>query len=175
MQPLSLILAAALPMASSAAFAPGIVRSESPPMYASSVLRWSWSDPFRFFQDILEMGFLNNKTTTAKITTACASIPTLVLLIYRGWRSWNFFQCDISQKQIQSQVDSIVTPRNIVTGVASDTDTSNTTISLLELGYLHVGLDDCTQQFHASYMPGHLYVYHAVLFARLIHTTCLSN
>jgi hypothetical protein len=46
----------------------------------------------------------------------------------RGWRSWNFFQCNISQAVMQAQMDGIAKPRK------------GGRPSLLSLGYDHVGL-----------------------------------
>ena len=48
-----------------------------------------------------------------------------------GWRSWNFFQCNISQPIMEAQMDALVLPRH--------------GSSLRKLGYNHVGLDDCWQ------------------------------
>eukprot|EP00035_Acanthoeca_spectabilis_P008908 m.160074 g.160074 ORF g.160074 m.160074 type:complete len:127 (+) comp14544_c0_seq8:62-442(+) len=44
-----------------------------------------------------------------------------------GWRSWNFFACDIDQVSMKSQVDGI-------------TKAQQSSPSLLDLGYNHVGL-----------------------------------
>ena len=55
-----------------------------------------------------------------------------------GWRSWNFFQCNISQAVMQAQMDGIARPRK---GGRS----------LLSLGYDHVGLDDCWQNCDAPH------------------------
>ena len=48
-----------------------------------------------------------------------------------GWRSWNFFQCNINQGIMQAQMDALTLPRHGT--------------SLLRLGYEAVGLDDCWQ------------------------------
>ena len=45
-----------------------------------------------------------------------------------GWRSWNCYHGDVSQKKIEATIDAIV-------------DTSRGT-SLLELGFSNVGVDD---------------------------------
>jgi alpha-galactosidase len=52
-----------------------------------------------------------------------------------GWRSWNVFQCDVSQEIIQRQMDALAAKR-IHDGVPT---------SLLDLGYNDIGLDDCWQ------------------------------
>ena len=48
-----------------------------------------------------------------------------------GWRSWNFFQCNINQGIMQAQMDALTLRRHGT--------------SLLRLGYEAVGLDDCWQ------------------------------
>eukprot|EP00035_Acanthoeca_spectabilis_P008907 m.160027 g.160027 ORF g.160027 m.160027 type:complete len:448 (+) comp14544_c0_seq6:62-1405(+) len=55
-----------------------------------------------------------------------------------GWRSWNFFACDIDQVSMKSQVDGI-------------TKAQQSSPSLLDLGYNHVGLDDCWQSCNGKH------------------------
>ncbi|CAK0873497.1 unnamed protein product [Prorocentrum cordatum] len=52
-----------------------------------------------------------------------------------GWRSWNVFQCSVSQEIIEQQMDALMAKR-AVDGVQT---------SLLDLGYSDLGLDDCWQ------------------------------
>eukprot|EP00036_Acanthoecidae_sp_10tr_P014824 CAMPEP_0206293884 /NCGR_PEP_ID=MMETSP0106_2-20121207/4365_1 /ASSEMBLY_ACC=CAM_ASM_000206 /TAXON_ID=81532 /ORGANISM="Acanthoeca-like sp., Strain 10tr" /LENGTH=441 /DNA_ID=CAMNT_0053724489 /DNA_START=8 /DNA_END=1333 /DNA_ORIENTATION=+ len=54
-----------------------------------------------------------------------------------GWRSWNYFACNISQALMEGQVDALKKQW------AFDKDLP--TASLFDLGYSHVGLDDCWQ------------------------------
>jgi len=49
-----------------------------------------------------------------------------------GWRSWNQYLCDVTQADVEAQIDALVKPRE-------------DGVSLLSLGYNHVGLDDCWQ------------------------------
>eukprot|EP00039_Didymoeca_costata_P022444 m.4521 g.4521 ORF g.4521 m.4521 type:complete len:433 (+) comp3005_c0_seq1:149-1447(+) len=53
-----------------------------------------------------------------------------------GWRSWNYFKCDIDQQTMMAQVDALVKQRMFPDGSSG---------SLLDLGYKHAGLDDCWQ------------------------------
>lgn len=50
----------------------------------------------------------------------------------RRTSSWNHFQCDVTQGDIEAQIDALVRPRE-------------GGISLHNLGYDHLGLDDCWQ------------------------------
>jgi alpha-galactosidase len=54
----------------------------------------------------------------------------------RGWRSWNCFASGITQERMLQQVDALVNRSRLVDG--------NPT-SLLDLGYVSVGLDDAWQ------------------------------
>ena len=54
-----------------------------------------------------------------------------------GWRSWNLFGADVSQKLIESIMDGMVRKDRTVDGVPT---------SLCDLGYCDVGLDDNWQQ-----------------------------
>ena len=48
-----------------------------------------------------------------------------------GWRSWNFFQCNVNQSIMEAQIDALALPRHGT--------------SLRRLGYASAGLDDCWQ------------------------------
>ena len=48
-----------------------------------------------------------------------------------GWRSWNFFQCNVNQSIMEAQMDALALPLHGT--------------SLLRLGYASAGLDDCWQ------------------------------
>jgi alpha-galactosidase len=50
-----------------------------------------------------------------------------------GWRSWNWFACDIDQSIMEAQA------------VAMATTPTWATKSLRQLGFTHIGLDDCWQ------------------------------
>jgi len=52
-----------------------------------------------------------------------------------GWRSWNFFQCEVSQDILERQMAAL-TAKRVHDGVPT---------SLLDLGYNDLGLDDCWQ------------------------------
>ena len=54
-----------------------------------------------------------------------------------GWRSWNLFGADVSQKLIMSIMDGMVRRDRLVDGVPT---------SLCDLGYCDVGLDDNWQK-----------------------------
>ena len=58
-----------------------------------------------------------------------------------GWRSWNFFQGAISDPLIRGQVDALLTKRAVRDCAAPDICTE-APLSLVELGYDHVGIDD---------------------------------
>ena len=64
-----------------------------------------------------------------------------------GWRSWNFFQCNINQQIMEAQMDALVAPRHGT--------------SLLKLGYENVGLVRTDAGLHrpcytGSYRPATL-------------------
>jgi hypothetical protein len=50
-----------------------------------------------------------------------------------GWRSWNWFACNVDQTIMEAQAVAMTTPPSWATK------------SLLQLGYGHIGLDDCWQ------------------------------
>ena len=53
-----------------------------------------------------------------------------------GWRSWNFFACEISQSLFERQIDALADRSRKVDG---------TPTSLADLGFNSVGIDDCWQ------------------------------
>ena len=53
-----------------------------------------------------------------------------------GWRSWNLFGANVNQELIQSQMDGMVSRKRSVNGEL---------VSLFDLGYNDVGLDDAWQ------------------------------
>ena len=53
-----------------------------------------------------------------------------------GWRSWNYYACEISQEIFERQIDALVDESRSVDGVAT---------SLRDIGYNTVGIDDCWQ------------------------------
>eukprot|EP01062_Namystynia_karyoxenos_P054557 TRINITY_DN449_c0_g3_i1.p1 TRINITY_DN449_c0_g3~~TRINITY_DN449_c0_g3_i1.p1 ORF type:complete len:430 (+),score=140.87 TRINITY_DN449_c0_g3_i1:82-1371(+) len=59
-----------------------------------------------------------------------------------GWRSWNFFECNINQSIMQAQVDGLLLKRAPPAGAGAGARAA----SLFELGYTHAGLDDCWQK-----------------------------
>jgi alpha-galactosidase len=53
-----------------------------------------------------------------------------------GWRSWNFYACEINATVFERQVDALADRSRMVDGKFT---------SLLDLGYATVGIDDCWQ------------------------------
>ena len=53
-----------------------------------------------------------------------------------GWRSWNYFACEISHTVFERQIDALVDRTRVVDGVPT---------SLADLGFDTVGIDDCWQ------------------------------
>ena len=53
-----------------------------------------------------------------------------------GWRSWNFFACEIDAATFERQIDALVDRSRTVAGHAT---------SLADLGFDTVGIDDCWQ------------------------------
>ena len=66
-----------------------------------------------------------------------------------GWRSWNFYQCNINQEIMEASFAAMVDRSRLVDGKPT---------SLADLGYTDVGLDDCWQKC-GSYGPQN-YTYH---------------
>lgn len=66
-----------------------------------------------------------------------------------GWRSWNFHQCNIDQHMMETAFQALADRSRTVDGVPT---------SLVDLGYVDAGLDDCWQQCGA-YGPSQ-YTYH---------------
>ena len=61
-----------------------------------------------------------------------------------GWRSWNFFQGDIDDPKMRSQIDAMLLQRP-----ARDCDSTaavTAPVSLLDLGYQRAGIDDGWQE-----------------------------
>lgn len=52
-----------------------------------------------------------------------------------GWRSWNYFGCECTQAITQGIVDGLAKKRNI----------GGKSLSLADVGYTYVGIDDCWQ------------------------------
>ena len=50
-----------------------------------------------------------------------------------GWRSWNWFACNVNQTIMEQQAAAMATAPSWASK------------SLLQLGYSHIGLDDCWQ------------------------------
>ena len=59
----------------------------------------------------------------------------------RGWRSWNQFQCAINQSLVEAQYAVLVSRSRSVDGVPT---------SLLDLGYVTAGIDDCWQKCNSG-------------------------
>ena len=65
-----------------------------------------------------------------------------------GWRSWNFYACEVSSTVFERQIDAISDRSRLVDGKPT---------SLSDLGYATVGIDDCWQDctgpksFNGSY------------------------
>ena len=59
-----------------------------------------------------------------------------------GWRTWNAYSCDVNQTIVEKIMDLMVETHSFKTG---------TNVSLLQLGYKDVGLDDCWQNCGAGY------------------------
>lgn len=55
-----------------------------------------------------------------------------------GWRSWNCYAADIDQIKISSQIDALVAKRN----VAGERSSGRVGVSLLDLGYDSIGIDE---------------------------------
>eukprot|EP00039_Didymoeca_costata_P004525 m.73893 g.73893 ORF g.73893 m.73893 type:complete len:418 (+) comp12437_c0_seq2:113-1366(+) len=53
-----------------------------------------------------------------------------------GWRSWNYYACEIDQQVFEKQLDAISKRSRLVDGEAT---------SLADLGYNSIGIDDCWQ------------------------------
>ena len=53
-----------------------------------------------------------------------------------GWRSWNFYQCNINQHIMESSFRLLADRSRLVDGIPT---------SLVDLGYVDAGLDDCWQ------------------------------
>jgi alpha-galactosidase len=51
-----------------------------------------------------------------------------------GWRSWNAYQCDISQAVMEASFAVLVDTSRLVNGVPT---------SLRDVGYTDAGVDDC--------------------------------
>jgi len=64
-----------------------------------------------------------------------------------GWRSWNLYGANVNQTLLEKIMDGMVSKKRMVDGVP---------MSLCDLGYCDVGLDDNWQTCRA----GHLYSYH---------------
>ena len=58
-----------------------------------------------------------------------------------GWRSWNLFELDVSQQLIEGQIEGLIRRRHSIDGKPT---------SLLELGYVSIGLDDGWQDCGAG-------------------------
>eukprot|EP00041_Stephanoeca_diplocostata_P006061 m.74141 g.74141 ORF g.74141 m.74141 type:complete len:451 (+) comp16151_c0_seq1:146-1498(+) len=72
-----------------------------------------------------------------------------------GWRSWNQFQCNISQSLIETQYMELArqrrrtTPTYTFTGsnlILSRSNQTGDTISVVDLGFISAGIDDCWQK-----------------------------
>ena len=57
----------------------------------------------------------------------------------RGWRSWNYFQGEITDPLIRGQINALLTKRSVRSSCA---DAAPTGMSLVELGFDHAGIDD---------------------------------
>ena len=53
-----------------------------------------------------------------------------------GWRSWNFYACEVSAAVFERQIDALADRSRMVGGKPT---------SLADLGYATVGIDDCWQ------------------------------
>ena len=58
-----------------------------------------------------------------------------------SWRSWNYYACAINATVFQRQIDALVARKRLVGGIK---------MSLLDLGYSNVGIDDCWQDCLSS-------------------------
>ena len=82
---------------------------------------------FLLFQTIQNVQSLNN---------GLALTPPM------GWRTWNAYACNVNQTLLEKIMDLMVEPRSFGT---------EKNISLFQIGYKDVGLDDCWQKCGAGY------------------------
>jgi alpha-galactosidase len=71
-----------------------------------------------------------------RLGTARAAEDGAARLPPLGWRSWNFFACEISHVVIEGQINALTDRSRAVDGVPT---------SLADLGFNSVGIDDCWQ------------------------------
>jgi len=57
-----------------------------------------------------------------------------------GWRSWSLFELDVNQQLIEQQISGLTRHKHSINGVPT---------SLLDLGYVSIGLDDGWQVRHS--------------------------
>lgn len=61
--------------------------------------------------------------------------------LMQGWRSWNAWESDVTQTKMESVLDALTAPRAIWNG---------SKVSLLQLGYNRVGIDEGWEQCGAG-------------------------
>jgi len=81
-----------------------------------------------------------------------------------GWRSWNLFGRNVSQKLLMDQMTALVTKKRMVNGKL---------MSLKDLGYMDVGLDDAWQKC-GKYGP-HKNKYHLETGQSVVDTSVFPN
>eukprot|EP00696_Hemimastix_kukwesjijk_P011490 gnl/Hemi2/24422_TR8211_c0_g1_i1.p1 gnl/Hemi2/24422_TR8211_c0_g1~~gnl/Hemi2/24422_TR8211_c0_g1_i1.p1 ORF type:complete len:435 (-),score=140.77 gnl/Hemi2/24422_TR8211_c0_g1_i1:163-1467(-) len=77
-----------------------------------------------------------------------------------GWRSWNQYECGVSQADIEATFRALADRSRLVDGVPT---------SLADLGYVDAGLDDCWQ-LCGAYGPQN-YTYHNASGFPVVNTT----
>ena len=75
-------------------------------------------------------------TLATDCRTALQQLLLLLTLPAAGWRSWNFYACEISAAVFERQIDALADRSRTVGGKPT---------SLADLGYATVGIDDCWQ------------------------------
>jgi len=74
---------------------------------------------------------------------ACANDDGLALTPPLGWRSWNLYEGSIDQSKMTAIMHGMVRPH-------TRPDHTGQSVSLLDLGYRNVGLDDLWQDCHST-------------------------
>jgi alpha-galactosidase len=86
-----------------------------------------------------------------------------------GWRSWNAYHADVSQAKLTAAMDIMATKRPMTA-----LDGSAAEASLVDLGFVHFGLDDAWQACGTGINISGRASYYSVDGEPLINKTCVS-
>lgn len=88
-----------------------------------------------------------------------------------GWRSWNAYGADVSQAKLTAGMDAMATKKRLLLAPAAGGGAAEA--SLVDLGYVHFGLDDAWQACGTGVNISGKASYYSAEGEPLINTTCV--